>query len=473
MLKIYNTLTKQKEEFRPLQEGKVSMYTCGVTVYDDCHIGHARSIYVFEVMRRYFEYKGFKVDFVRNITDIDDKILIKSLDVAKNKSISLDDAWQEVVETNISNYRKDVEDLDLRVPDFEPKASEYVEKIIDFISVLIQRGYAYESDGSVYFRTRKYNEEYQCYGELSGKKIDDLYSGVRKGQDEAKEEALDFVLWKAKKENEVGWESPWGDGRPGWHIECSVMSTDILGDTFDIHGGGLDLVFPHHENEIAQSKAKSGKDYAKLWIHHGLLSINRQKMSKSLGNFVTIQDILSKYSSDILKIFFSQAGYSSTIDFSWERIEEAKKAYARILNLKERLDEIQDIDPADLSKDVLTFKEQFEECMDDDFNTPKALAVLFDLAHFANRAFDAESLDVLPSVKSLFYKISEVVALSFKKIEKTKNISEIEVLEKIKLRTEAKQNKDYAAADAIRDELLALGVAIKDKSGGITDWEYV
>ena len=458
-MKIYNSLTKTKEEFIPLQENQVSMYTCGVTVYDDCHIGHARSVYEFEVMRNYLEYKGYKVKFVRNITDIDDKILNKAVSVSDG---DLQKAWQEVIDTNIKNYQDDVKALGLREPDFEPKASEYVEKIVEFIEVLVERGYAYESDGSVYFRTRKYHDDTGSYGELSGRKIDDLLSGVRKGEDTAKEESLDFVLWKAEKDNEIAWDSPWGPGRPGWHIECSVMSTDILGDTFDIHGGGLDLIFPHHENEIAQSKAKTGKDYAKYWIHHGLLSIEKQKMSKSLGNFVTIKDVLQKYPADILKVFFLQASYSSTIDFSWDRMEEAKKAYGRILALKERLDQIEATD------DVAELKENFIETMDDDFNTPRALAVLFDIVSKANKLNDEE----VSVIKPLFFEIIGIFGFTFEKIEKQSSVSEDEINEKIELRKQAKADKDFAKADQIRDDLASVGVILKDKPGGITEFEY-
>lgn len=471
MINIYNTLTNKKEEFVPLNDGQVSMYTCGVTVYDVCHIGHARSMYEFEVMRRYFEYCGFKVNFVRNITDIDDKILNKAVALAEELKISLDEAWHKVLEKNIAGYNADVQALGLRTPDCEPKASEYVEKIIAYVQTLIDKDYAYESEGSVYFRTRKYHDSNFSYGELSGKKIDDLLSGVRKGEDTAKDEALDFVLWKAKKEGEVGWDSPWGEGRPGWHIECSVMSTDILGNTFDIHGGGLDLIFPHHENEIAQSKAHSGEDYARYWVHHGLLSINKQKMAKSLGNFVTIADAVDKYPADVLKVFYLQASYSSTVDFSWDRMQEADKAFAKIQSVKEILDSCTAKDLSDAPEQILKLKNSFEEAMNDDFNTPKALAVFFELCHLVNKA-QADSQDELsPYAKTLLEQWSLVMAFDFKKKEQVLQISETEILALITKRSEAKKNRDFATADAVRDELLAKGIVLKDKRGGETVWE--
>lgn len=470
MIKIYNTLTNKKEEFKPLKDGQVSMYTCGVTVYDVCHIGHARSMYEFEVMRRYFEYAGFKVNFVRNITDIDDKILNKAVALSESEKIDLDEAWQKVLDKNISGYLADVQALGLRMPDSEPKASEYVDKIIAYIQTLVDKDYAYESAGSVYFRTRKYHDEKKCYGELSGKKIDDLYSGVRKGEDDAKEEALDFVLWKAKKTDEVGWASPWGEGRPGWHIECSVMSTDILGNTFDIHGGGLDLVFPHHENEIAQSKAHSGEDYARYWVHHGLLSINKQKMAKSLGNFVTIADAVDKFSADTLKVFYLQASYSSTVDFSWERMQEAEKAFAKIASVKEILENYSAKELDGASTQIIDLKTKFEEAMNDDFNTPKALAVFFELCHLVNKAKDGQT-ELLPYAKTLLEQWSNVMAFDFKKKEQQLQISEAEIRDLIVQRAEAKQNRDFAKADQIRNDLLEKGIVLKDKRGGETEWE--
>ena len=456
-MKIYNTLKKQKEEFQPLVPGEVSMYTCGVTVYDDCHIGHARSMYVFEVMRNYFQYRGYRVRFVRNITDIDDKILNKALALSQKEKIDITEAWDRVVSVNIDNYRKDAASLGLREPEHEPKASDYVDKIIIFINRIIDNGYAYESDGSVYFRTRKYADNTGAYGILSGRKIDELYSNVRKGEDSAKEEAADFVLWKAEKANEIAWPSPWGPGRPGWHIECSVMSTDILGETFDIHGGGLDLVFPHHENEISQSRAATGKEYARYWLHHGLLSVEKQKMSKSLGNFVTIQKILEDYSSDILKLFFLQAAYGSTIDYSISRMDEAGRAYLKILDLKQRIDRLT---PGKGSDN--TFRTAFESAMDDDFNMPKALAVLFNMASSAD----------IKGTKELFYRICAVFGFDFVLRKRRLLISEDDILLKLNARKEAKANRDYAAADRIRDELTGLGVVIKDCPGGLTEWEY-
>jgi cysteinyl-tRNA synthetase len=468
-MKIYNTLTKRNEEFKTLVEGEVKMYTCGVTVYDVCHIGHARSMCVFEMMRRYLRYRGYRVTFVRNITDIDDKILVKAQSLAAAKKIPIDAAWSIVVHQNIVDYRKDCIDLGLSTPDYEPKASEYVEKIVAFIDDLIAKGYAYVSGGCVYFRTRKYAEESGTYGALSNKKIDDLYAGVRKGEDEAKEESLDFVLWKAKKEGEVGWMSQWGEGRPGWHIECSVMSTDILGEEFDIHGGGLDLVFPHHENEIAQSCAKTGKGYAKYWVHHGLLTIERQKMAKSAGNFITIQAVLEKYTADVLKLFFAQTTYASTVDFSWERMAEAEKAFHKVSTAKTHLERLCNGTRAEVYTGTLAeFKARFDDAMDDDFNSPRGLAVLFDLAAYCNR--DVHDAQSAAGAYDLLLRIADVFSFDFTERFKFCAVPESEILAQIEARKQAKAAKDFNRADAIRKELEAKGVILKDAPGGVTEW---
>ncbi len=334
MLKIYNTLTKKKEEFRPQDNNQVKMYACGVTVYDHCHIGHARSLYVFEVMRRYIKYKGYDIKFVRNITDVDDKIINKARAWANEQNIPFQEAFDKVRNTYIDSYYRDLNVLGLPKADLEPKATENIDEMIIYIEKLIEKKFAYESGGSVYFSVRNLPQ----YGQLSGKKIDDLRESVRIDTDANKRDPLDFALWKQAKEDEPSWPSPWGKGRPGWHIECSVMSQKYLKtETLDIHGGGLDLVFPHHENERAQAEAGTGKSFANYWIHHGLLTIEKQKMAKSLGNFVTIVNALAKYPADILKLFYLQAHYSSSIDFSWERMEEAKKAYERIVILRDKL----------------------------------------------------------------------------------------------------------------------------------------
>src|SRR3989338_2349450 len=321
-IKIYNTLTRKKEEFKPIKDGQVGMYVCGPTVYDVPHIGHARSAYVFDVIRRYFAYKGYKVEFVRNVTDVDEKIISKAKE--EFKAEDLNSAVKKVSDKYLNVYHGCMEKLGIMRPDKEPKATEYIDKMRDFIKILIERGTAYVSGGDVYFDVRKASG----YGKLSNQSFDMLESGARVAPGENKKDPLDFALWKSAKEGEPSWQSPWGNGRPGWHIECSVMSSDILGDEFDIHGGGIDLIFPHHENEAAQSQG-AGKKFARYWLHNGLLTINKEKMAKSLGNFITIEDILAKYPADVLKVLFLQTHYSHPVDFSWEKMEEEKKAWER------------------------------------------------------------------------------------------------------------------------------------------------
>lgn len=374
-IKIYNTLTRNKEEFKPIKKGKVGIYVCGPTVYDDPHIGHVRSAYVFDVIRRYFMYKGYKVKFVRNVTDVDDKIINKARSELKGED--LNKAVEKVSAKYLKSYHKYMDALGIMRPDKEPKATEYIKKMKDFITVLIERGIAYESAGDVYFDVRKAND----YGRLSNQGLEMLEAGARVSPGENKKDPLDFALWKKAKEGELSWPSPWGAGRPGWHIECSVMSSDILGDEFDIHGGGIDLIFPHHENEIAQSEG-AGKKFARTWIHNGLLTINKEKMAKSLGNFVTVEEILNKYSADVLKILFLQAHYSKPVDFSWDRMEEAKKTKERFDIL---FDKLKNANDKKEHAGIGDFRKKFEEAMDDDFNTAEALAVLFDLVTHINK----------------------------------------------------------------------------------------
>ncbi|MBN3038940.1 MAG: cysteine--tRNA ligase, partial [Candidatus Omnitrophica bacterium] len=366
-MKIYNSLTDKKEDFMPLKKGEVKMYVCGPTVYDEPHIGHARSAYVFDLIRRYLKYKGYRVKFVRNITDVDDKIINKAKDEFKGED--LNGAIKKVASKYLAAYRDGLKQLGISTEDpdiIEPKASEYIEKIKEFITVLIRNKAAYQAGGDVYFDITKAKD----YGRLSNQSLETMEIGARVVPSENKRNPLDFALWKSAKEDEPFWDSDWGKGRPGWHIECSVMSTDILGDKFDIHGGGLDLKFPHHENEIAQALG-AGKGFARYWIHHGLLTINGQKMAKSLGNFITIRDILNRYPvADILKLFYLQAHYSSPVDFSWEKMEEIKNGYERIDILRQKL--IEKYEKADITKNVKgaaalikPFKDRFIKCMDD------------------------------------------------------------------------------------------------------------
>lgn len=381
MLKIYNTMGRKLEEFKPLREGKVGMYVCGVTVYDNCHIGHARSAVAFDIIYRYLKYKGYDVVFVKNFTDVDDKII--------NRANEEGLGFSEVANKYIDEYYKDMSKLNIAKPEFEPKATEHIKEIIDLVKRLQQKGYAYEVDGDVYYRVDRFKE----YGKLSGKNIDELKSGARVDVNDKKENPLDFALWKKSKENEPKWDSPWGEGRPGWHIECSAMSMKYLGESFDIHGGGEDLIFPHHENEIAQSEAATGKPFAKYWIHNGFVRINKEKMSKSLGNFFTIKDILKKYDGQTLRYFLLLTHYRSPIDFSFEGLDAAKEALNRYYNFIQRLEET-DFDKKgkldeQLKQRLDSLLERFEEAMDDDFNAPKAIGEVFSTIKAFNQYLDS------------------------------------------------------------------------------------
>lgn len=459
-IKIHNTLTGKKEEFRPIKKDRVSMYVCGPTVYDDPHIGHARSAYIFDVIRRYFEYKKIKVKFVRNVTDVDDKIINKAKEEFKGEDIN--SATKKVSDKYLKSYHKYMDALGIGRPDKEPEATKYIKKMKDFITLLIKRGVAYESGGDVYFDVRKAKD----YGKLSNQSLEMLESGARISPGENKKDPLDFALWKKAKEGEVFWPSPWGPGRPGWHIECSVMSSDILGDEFDIHGGGMDLIFPHHENEIAQSEG-AGKKFARYWIHNGLLTINKEKMAKSLGNFVTVEEALARYPADALKILFLQAHYSNPVDFSWERMEEAKKAYARIDIFRGKLKKTK-LPKGDTTK-TREFRKEFEEAMDDDFNTPKALAALFDMVSKANKLIDTKDETeklVLREAMDALGDISDVFGFAFK--QKKLPISEQEIKKMIEMRNEARRHKDFKKADKIRDDLDRSGIILEDQKDGTT-----
>lgn len=470
-MKIYNTLTRKKEEFQPIREGRVSMYVCGPTVYDIPHIGHARSAYAFDVVRRYFIYRGYKVKFVRNVTDVDDKIINKAKEEFKGED--LNSAVKKVSDKYLKVYHEYMERLGIMHPDKEPKATEYIEKMIDFIKILIEHKVAYASGGDVYFDVRKADG----YGKLSNQSFEMLESGARIAPGENKKDPLDFTLWKSAKEGESSWKSPWGNGRPGWHIECSVMSSDILGGEFDIHGGGIDLVFPHHENEVAQSEG-AGNKFARYWMHNGLLTINKEKMAKSLGNFITIEDILAKYPADVLKILFLQTHYSHPVDFSWEKMEEAKKAYDRIDILIGKLKNIKVENSSD--KDVDKYCSRFEEAMDDDFNTAQALGIIFELILFINK--NIENREKLGYAKKTLIGLAMVLGLSEEllmhrgtadliarvNVYKVK-ISKEEIENFIKKRDIARKNKDFKEADRIRKELEEVGVILEDAKDG-TVW---
>jgi len=463
---IYNSLTRKKEEIIPVSPPKLNIYTCGVTVYDESHIGHARSLYIFDVIRRYLEHRGFKVRFVRNITDIDDKII--------NRAKELNTDWKELIKKYIDRYYQDLKVLGIEKGDDEPRATENISDMIKYIESLINKGYAYITPSGVYFSVRKFKD----YGKLSGQSIDQMLTGVRKEPDETKEDPLDFALWKLSKPDEPSWDSPWLKGRPGWHIECSTMSMKYLKtQTLDIHAGGRDLIFPHHENEVAQAEALTGKPFAKYWIHHGLLTINGQKMSKSLGNFITIKDVLDKYPADVLKIFYLQAHYSSPIDFSWEKIEDAKKAYEGIDILMIKLDQtfgtrnVSDVIHGGTG-DIGQFKDQFIKCMDDDFNTPRALSVLFDIVKRCNILLESD--DEYKNFKlnyamHIIKEIASVFGLTFLQ-NKSLEMSDDQISWHISVRQTFKKQKNFKEADKIRKELEEKGIILEDTKDGKTTW---
>jgi len=418
------------------------MYTCGVTVYDECHIGHARSLYIFDVIRRYLKYHGFDVKFVRNITDIDDKII--------NRANELKTDWKELVKKYIGSYYGDLAVLRIDKADYEPSATENIEGMKKHIQGLIEKGYAYQTQTGVYFSVRKFKD----YGKLSGQSIDQMLSGVRKEADETKEDPLDFALWKKSKPGEPSWVSQWGEGRPGWHIECSVMSQKFLKtDTLDIHAGGRDLIFPHHENEIAQSEALTGKPFAKYWIHHGLLTINAQKMAKSLGNFVTIKDFMAKYkNADLLKLFFLSAHYSHPIDYNEEKIGEAKKQKKNFEDFFDKVNNWIKVKPLSSTKDKAKIDNlclKFEQAMDDDFNTPLALGCLFELIDLASGFVSSDKEEAFKYAK---VKIEAFFAI-FGLTVKPKREIPAGVLNMESERQQARRNKDFQKADAIRNEI--------------------
>lgn len=462
-IKIYNSLKRKKEEFVPLAHPKVNIYTCGVTVYDDCHIGHARSLYIFEVMRRYLEYRGFKVNFVRNITDIDDKIINRA------KEIKVD--WKELSEKYISRYYEDLAVLGISKADLEPRATENIPEMVKYIQGLIDKGFAYVTQTGVYFSVRKFID----YGKLSGQSIEQMLNGVRKEPDETKKDPLDFALWKISKADEPYWDSPFGKGRPGWHIECSVMSQKFLNtETLDIHAGGRDLIFPHHENEIAQSEALTGKPFSNYWIHHGLLTINAQKMAKSLGNFITIKDFVARYKNpDLLKLFFLSAHYSHPMDYTEDKIEEAKKALERILILRDKIEKKvsgvrcpsfrEDRQVSSKKQDEIEkIKNSFIEAMDDDFNTPQGLATIFDLVNMVNKNISED--DFVLEGKNTLEELLGIFGIFFK----NEQILDTEVELMIAERNKARQSKDYVLSDKIRKELEEKGIILEDTKEGVT-----
>lgn len=461
MLKIYNTLTKQKEEFVPINPPLVKMYMCGPTVYDYFHIGNARSFIMSDIVRRYLEYKGYVVTFVMNLTDVDDKIIKKANEEGKSA--------KEVAEFYIKEFFTDIEKLRIRPATYYPRATEFMNDMIEMIKRLEQKGIAYNVDGNVFYDVSKF----VGYGKLSGKNTEELEAGARVEVNEQKKHPLDFALWKKAKEGEPYWESPWGKGRPGWHIECSAMSCKILGESFDIHAGGHDLIFPHHENEIAQSEAANEKPFAMYWLHFGFLNINEEKMSKSLGNFFTAREILKKYSAEAIRLFFAQAHYRGPLNFSDELLQAAEKGVEKIQNLADKInDELgKSFEGKKVEFDYEQWYKKFEDVMDDDFNSAQATAVLFDFTREVNRVIaenENPDKDFYNEVKTFLKKTAEDVlgVVNFEKKENLPSLENdlIELL--IKIRTEAKQNKNYALSDKIRDELKNLGVILQDTKEG-------
>ncbi|WP_062373876.1 cysteine--tRNA ligase [Halomonas sp. KX33721] len=453
---IYNTLTRRKEPFKPLVDGKVSMYVCGMTVYDYCHLGHARVMVAFDVITRYLRHRGYDVTYVRNITDIDDKILKR----AEENGEPID----ALTERMIAAMHEDEARLNVLPPSQEPRATEHIGDIIRMIETLVEKGFAYAADnGDVYYRVRKFAD----YGKLNNRQLDDMRSGARVEVDVHKEDPLDFVLWKAAKPGEAHWHSPWGDGRPGWHIECSAMSTCCLGDTFDIHGGGPDLTFPHHENEIAQSEAATGKTYVNTWMHAGAVRVNQEKMSKSLGNFFTIRDVLAEHDPEVVRYLLVASHYRSAINYSVDSLVEARKSLTRLYTALDGVN-------ADEQAAASDAAERFTAAMDDDFNTPIALAALFDLARDLNRAKSDQPAEA-PRLAGELKRLAGVLGLLqqtpqtfLKGAQQQVALSEEEIEAKIAERQAAKGSKDFARADAIRDELAALGIILKDSREGTT-----
>lgn len=461
-MKIYNTLTKKKEEFVPIEEGKVRIYVCGPTVYNYIHIGNARPILVFDTVRRYFEYKGYEVNYVSNYTDVDDKIIKKANEEGVEAHI--------ISERFIKEFIKDTMALNVNEATTHPKATEEIDGMIEMITTLIDKGYAYEKDGTVYFRTRRF----EGYGKLSKKNIDDLESGIRIAVNDQKDDPLDFVLWKPKKEGEPSWQSPWSDGRPGWHIECSVMSRKYLGDEIDIHAGGEDLIFPHHENEIAQSEAANGKNFARYWMHNAFLNIDNKKMSKSQGNFFTVREIADKYDLKVLRFFMLNAHYRSPINFSRDLMESAKVSLERITNAYSQLEYFLEMNSesnecTETELEILTelkaFHNKFELAMDDDFNTADAISTIFEIVKLANTHCNTESSRKF--VQSFINEITLLADILGIIISKEKDLLDEDVDALIQARQDARKNKEFKLADEIRDELLSKGIILEDTREGV------
>lgn len=462
-MKVYNTMTRKKEEFIPLEEGKVKMYVCGPTVYNFIHLGNARPFTVFDTLRRYFEYRGYEVTYVQNFTDVDDKIIKRS----HEEGISP----EEVAEKYIKEYFIDCDGLGIKRATVHPQVTDNIKEIISFIQDLVDKGYAYESNGDVLFRTREFKE----YGKLSHQNIEELELGSRIDVDDKKEDPLDFVLWKAKKDGEPGWKSPWGEGRPGWHIECSVMSSRYLGNTIDIHAGGQDLQFPHHENEIAQSECRNGHVFANYWMHNGYINVDGEKMSKSLGNFFTVREIAEKYDLGLVRFFLLSTHYRNPVNFSDTILDQAKAGLERLTNARDNaefiMSKLEDTkmssEETGLVDELNSYKTKFIEAMDDDLNTSDAISAIFELAKFMNTNIkDTSSKEFIGLNIDLFNELTGVLNIANKSVEENDDLART-VEEMIAKRAEAKKNKDFALADKIREELLEMGIVIEDTRQGV------
>jgi cysteinyl-tRNA synthetase len=466
-MKLYNTLTRKKEEFVPLEEGKVKMYVCGPTVYDYIHIGNARPYVIFDTVRRYLEYKGYDVTYVQNFTDVDDKIIKRANAEGVESTV--------ISEKYIAEAKKDAEGLNVEPASYNPKVTEEMDGIINMIQTLIDKGYAYEKNGSVFYKTRSFAE----YGKLSKKNIDDLRAGARIAVDDEKEDPLDFVLWKPKKDGEPFWESPWSQGRPGWHIECSVMAKKYLGDSIDIHAGGEDLIFPHHENEIAQSEAANGVQFSKYWLHNGFINVDNKKISKSEGNFFTLRQIIEHVPYDVVRFFILSGHYRMPINFSKDLMEVAsvsldriKSAYKNLDFLSKNLEGNMSEEEKQLIADADKFRVQFEAAMDDDFNTADAITAIFEISRFANvNATEKSSKEFVDALKEKFVMLCNILGIQPDKKAEEGKISPEEIEALIEERKQAKKNKDFARADQIRDELAEKGVLIEDTRAGVR-WSY-
>ncbi|MGL5950976.1 MAG: cysteine--tRNA ligase [Cetobacterium sp.] len=465
-MKVFNTLTRTKEEFVPLTQGKVKMYVCGPTVYNFFHIGNGRTFIVFDTIRRYFEYRGYEIDFVQNFTDIDDKMIKKANEEGSTV--------KAVGDKYISEYYQDADGLNIKRATINPRATEFISDIIEFVEGLIEKGFAYEIDGDVYFRTKKF----EGYGKLMGQNLDDLQTGARINIDERKEDAVDFAIWKAQKPGEPAWESPWGLGRPGWHIECSCMAKKLLGETIDIHAGGMDLTFPHHENEIAQSEALTGKPFAKYWMHAAFLNVNNQKMSKSLNNFLTAREALEKYSADVIRFLMLSGHYRVQLNFSEELLESSKasieRLYNAIGNLESLISEVKvSIITAEEEAYIATldsYRQRYIEKMDDDFNTADAISVLFDLIRDINSNVGIESSkEVCQKALDIIRELGMPLGI----LQKSTKISlEEEVEALIEQRQQARKNRDFALSDKIRDDLKARSIILEDTPQGVR-WKKI